>query len=236
MANDSKIMLSRKKLLVSRRVMIVLASLVGTLTISSLLLLLMDSTPIGATPAPAFAPTSDRIHDMVTPKASLQTAPWPFIIIYESGDLEASAASLAEGRDKGVGTKPVTVRPPANFHFFVNAVSSKQGALDGELEVGSTWQRQEIGTPFAGWPDSSYYKIHKPHNNAVGICLAGDISHRPYSEAQVRTLVQLVQDLQGRIGITNDHVLFQWEIEPNNFHTTSAQKAFAKEFRRRYLD
>ena len=234
MANDSKTILSRKKLLVPQRVMIVLASLVGTLTISSLLLLVMDSSPIGATPAPAFAPTSDRIHDMVTPKAALQTAPWPFIIIYESGDLEASAASLAEVRAKGVGTKPVSVRPPANFHFFVNAVSSKQGALDGELEVGSAWQRQEIGTPFAGWPDSSYYKY--PHPDAVGICLAGDLAQRPYSEAQVRTLVQLVQDLQGRFGIENDHVKFQWELGANRLPTTPAQKAFANEFRRRYLD
>jgi len=220
--------------LVSKRVMIVLAALVATLTVSSGLLLVMDSAPLGATPPTAFVASPIRMHELVAPRNALQTAAWRYIIVYESGDLEASAASLADGRAKGVGTKPVAARPPANFHFVVDAAGSRGGALDGELEVASSWQRQEVGTPFAGWPDNSYHSYH-PYTKAIGVCVAGDLTQRPYSEAQVRCLVQLVQELQSQLRIDNDAVKFQWELDPTAFHSTPSptQKVFAEEFRRR---
>lgn len=172
---------------------------------------------------------------MLAPTEALQISQWGSIIIYESGDLEASAASLAEGRAKGVGTKPTNAKPAAKFHFVVDSASSKRDALDGELEVTPTWHRQEAGTPFAGWPDNSYHSNNN-HKSAVGVCIAGDISQRPYSEAQVRCLAQLVQELQERLRISKANVRFQWEIDANYLHRTEAQKAFADEFRKRFMD
>lgn len=233
MADNTKTMSSRKKPVSQRRVAIVLASLVGTLTLSAGALLLMENGPFGATPMPAFSVSRADIRALIQPEAPLQSGAWRFIIIYESGDLEASASSLAEGRARGgVSAGPEkAARPSANFHFVVDAASSKRGALDGELEVSGSWKRQDPGTPYAGWPDPSYYNT-KSYKNAIGVCVAGDVAQRPYSEAQFRSLVQLARELQQQCQIRKEAILFQWELDPNALHATPAQRAFADEFRR----
>jgi len=90
---------------------------------------------------------------------TLQRGAWNYIIIYESGDLSGSAASLAEGRVAG-GTEltpPGTVRPKADFHFVVDNVRSRRGAVEGDVEVGLSWQNQAAGAPYAGWSDYRYH-------------------------------------------------------------------------------
>jgi hypothetical protein len=101
-----------------------------------------------------------------------------------------------------------TVRSKANFHFVIDGPRS--GGMDGKLEVGTAWLNQESGAPFAGWPDVRYHSF-KPYTNAVGICLAADLSRQTLSDAQHQTLIQKVQELQRLLRIPKDHVLFQWE-------------------------
>jgi hypothetical protein len=213
---------SRKQPVSQKRVAVVLASLVGTMTVFAAVLLLLEGGALG-TALPGWAVNRPAIGSMVEPAVPLRGGGWNFIIVYESGDAAASAASLAEGRLTG-GSTPTTVRPKANFHFVIDG--AKSGTMDGALEVGTSWQNQGIGAPYAGWPETRSH-LFTAYNDAVGICVVGDLHRRP-SEAQHQTLVQLVQELQKRC--PGAKVLFQWELE-DSAHMTAEEKAYAERFR-----
>jgi hypothetical protein len=211
----------RKRPVSQKRVAVVLASLVGTMTVSAALLLALENSTLG-TAVPGMAVTSTHVARAVETSKPLRPQGWNFIIIYESEDPAARAASLADGRVSG-GLSLSTVRPKANFHFVID--SAQSGTMDGLPETGTSWKNQEPGA-YAGWPDSRTHTI-SVYSDAVGICMAADLNRGPISAAQSRTLVQLVQELQARCHITREHVLFQWELNPE-MRPTPARQAFAQ--------
>jgi hypothetical protein len=221
----------RKKPVSQKRIAVVLASLVGTMTFSAAVLLLMEGGALG-TGYPGFAVNPDgvaaHIAERVEPAAGLQPQSWNYIIIYESGDLSAGADSLAEGRLTGGTNSPA--RPKANFHFVIDSAASGNGTMDGELEVGTSWQNQGTGAPYAGWPDPRSH-LFTPYNNAVGVCLVSDLTRKPLSVAQHRTLIQLVRELQHRLNIPQERVLFQWDQKLGVMQASTAQQAYASSFR-----
>jgi hypothetical protein len=223
---------SRKKPVSQKRVAVVLASLVGTLTLSAALLLMLEGGAVGNSAASGPPMGAAVLGAQLDPAVPLQRDAWKHIIIYESGDMAGSAASLADGRLNGDNdVRSSTVRPKANFHFVIDSAQSRRdGGMDGELEVGTTWLNQEAGAPYAGWPDARYYSVSS-YTNAVGVCLVGDLNREPISEAQHRSLVQVVRELQIRLNIPKECVRFQWELEPNLGHVSAGQKAYAEAFR-----
>ena len=122
MADKSSV--NRKKPVSQKRVAVVLASLVGTMTISAAMLLLMEGGALG-TGFPGFAVNPDSFSAKLDPVVPLQPQTWNYIIIYESGDLTASADSLAEGRETGGTNTPP--RPMANFHFVIDKRGKRIG-------------------------------------------------------------------------------------------------------------
>ena len=231
MATD-KLPTSRKKPVSQKRVAIVLACLVGALTVMCGLLILMEDRPLSGSSLTLFTTGQQDWSLVSNPHATLQTGRWNYIIIYESADSAGRAANLADGRAKAGGWPETnnSARQPANFHFVVDTVGSRTGAIDGELEIGSAWLNQISGAPYAGWPDSRYHN-YAEYRNAVGICLIGDINRTPISEPQSQTLLQLTTELQHRLHIPSQQVLFQWELVPNAARATPAQRAFAVRFR-----
>jgi hypothetical protein len=222
---------SRKKPVSQKRVAVVLASLVGTLTLSAGVLLLMEGGAVGSPAAGVAYQPQTTLSAQIDPAVPLRREAWNYIIIYESGDSAGSAASLADGRVNGEPNLPSsTVRPRANFHFVIDSATSRRDGMDGDLEVGTTWQNQEAGAPYAGWPDLRYHQV-SPYNNAVGVCLIGNLERAPISETQNRSLIQVVRELQTRLNIPKDRILFQWELEPNVKRMTPLQKDFAASFR-----
>jgi hypothetical protein len=221
---DGRIPPKRKKPVSQKRVAVVLASLVGTMTISAAMLLMMEGGALG-TAMPGWAINQTNVAAMVDLGAPLRSQGWNFIIIYESADMAARADSLAEGRLTG-GSSPSTVRPKANFHFVID--SAQSGTMDGALETGTSWKNQELGA-YAGWPDARSHPISL-YTDAVGVCLAADLARQPISEAQQQTLLQLVHVLQQRNHIPPERILFQWELD-EEAAATPAQQAFARQFR-----
>lgn len=229
MAHNPTSSSTRKKTVSQKRVAIVLASLVGTMTLSAGMLLFLENGPLGATPFQAAAVDPASVMRTTTP---LQTSAWDYIIVYESGDSAGCAASFADGRVKGVGTYATNAgRQKANFHFVVDNAESKPGALEGELEVGSSWLNQGMGAPHAGWPDPSNH-TYTSYKNAIGICVVGDLHQKPFSDAQNRSVVQLIRELQQQLRIPKDKIRFQWELPPHDApHATQAQKDSAESIR-----
>jgi hypothetical protein len=216
----------RKKPVSQKRVAVVLASLVGTMTLSAGTLLLMEGSPLGASVPGGFAMDPDSVIAQVQPAVPLQPNAWNYIIIYESGDVGASADTLADGRvTGGFNSLSSSVRPTASFHFVIDGAQSGNGTVDGKLEVGPNWKsqdRQLPGAPYAAWPDARSH-LYTPYTNAVGVCLAADLSRRPLSEAQYQTLLQTIRELQRRLDVPSDHVLFHWD--PALFQRDPAFKA-----------
>jgi hypothetical protein len=213
---------SRKKPVSQKRVAMVLASLVGMMTAGAGTLLVLEGGALG-TAMPGWAINAPAVSALVEPAVPLQGQAWNFIIVYNSGDVSASAGTLAEGRLTG-GPSATTVRPKANFHFVIDSANS--GTMDGALEVGTSWQQQVPGAPHADWPEPRSYSFGA-YTNAVGICVVAG-SHRTPSAAQHQTLRQLVHELQTRC--PQAKVMFQWELDPEA-HATAEEKAYAQSFR-----
>jgi hypothetical protein len=211
----------RKKPVSQKRVAVVLASLVGTMTVAAAALLAME----GAAPGNSLPMMAVKQSPILTP-VTLRSEAWRFIIIYDSADVAASAETLSEGRLAG-GTGP-SVRPRANFHFVIDGADSGTG-MDGNLEVGTSWYNQNAGAPYARWPESRSNSF-TPYTNAIGVCLAADLNRKPVSEPQHEKLLHLVRELQQLSSIPADQVKFQWEIGPDA-HPSAAQKAYADRFR-----
>ncbi len=211
-----------------KRVAIVLASLVGTLTFSSAILLLMESGPLGATPPQMVAVTASTVKQLMQTKAPLRQDAWEYIVVYHSAGLSDSAADLAEGRLKGGNSVFERKARPDGFHFVI-ANGKDRGTINGDIQVGSAWQNQYYGAPNPGWPNPSYY--NNPYWNAIGVCLQADLRDKPASEAQFHSLIQLVQELR-KSGIGRKGVIFQWErIYPGSPDASPAQINFADKFR-----
>ncbi len=184
-----------------RRSTLVWAALVGAMTVASGLLLLvegqraprMDGLALAA-PAPARGATP--IEAVFSTRAPLDTARWAGIVIHHSSSPQGSPAQLAAAHQArglhGLG-----------YHFVI---SNGAGAADGELHVGYRWLDQLPGA-HAGGPDEDLY-----NTRTIGICLVGDGDRRPFSEAQVRRLTQLVSALQKRLAIPDDRVFLYRDI------------------------
>ncbi len=214
-----------------KRVAIVLASLIGVLTLSAGMLLVMENTVAGADAAPVALAVSDgTVRSLVErPGAQLQAGRWKFIIIYESGDMAGSAASLAEGLTQGGPAAP-TRRIPANFHFVVGNGAGRQ-VSDGAIEVGECWRKQMDGCAVIGWPLNIRNDKADTYKNAVGVCAIGSVSRAPLTDRQMNSMEQLVHELRMQCSIPARGVIFSWELAPNDRYATPAQKAFAEKFR-----
>lgn len=181
----------------ARRTLIVLASLVGAMTIASALLLALEPRPsmptnepikligVGGAPDPA-----SILFDTTTP---ITRNRWSKIVVHFSGSMRGSATTLNLAHTRlgidGLG-----------YHFVID---NGQGGPDGQIEIGFRWRRQLIGAHSVG-PNSE--EINK---QAIGICLIGDSDHAAPSDAQIRELAWLVRQLQQRFEIPAHQVVVQ---------------------------
>jgi len=213
-----------------KRVAVVLASLVGTMTVSAAALLLMEG-PSGAlsyTIPTAYAPEGNSIASQIALTPPLQPKAWSYIIIYESSDPAATAATLAD--DSLAGGSNNSGRPKANFHFVIDGPDSGNGTMDGKLEVATSWKQQNTGAPYAAWPDHRSYS-YTPYTNAIGVCISADLNRKALSDNQHQKLLQLVRTLASRFNIPKENVLFQWDRRLNARTATAVEASFDQTFR-----
>jgi len=119
--------------------------------------------------------------------------PWRYIVIHHMAAAEGSAAAihrihLRRGYD-GLG-----------YHFVIG--NGTQTA-DGLVQVGYRWTRQIHG---------AHARVREGDDNrwnrfGIGICLVGDFRHTEPSDAQIDSLVALVQRLQAAYGIRSEDVV-----------------------------
>ncbi len=194
-----------------RRPQVVWLSLLVSMTAVGALLLALDGRPAPqvsglALAAPSRSPSGSSIEAIFATRAAVEQNQWRRIVIHHSGAAHGSPAGIAadhEARNlKGLG-----------YHFVIGNGS---GSGDGELYVGFRWLDQLPGAHSAG-PDSTWNNTH-----AIGICLIGDGDRRPFTAAQMRRLLELVDALSRELAIPASEVRLHSEIAT----TTSPGRLF----------
>lgn len=176
-----------------QRTLIVLGSLIGGMTLISGLLLVLEPGPVA--PLSGITLTSVDVSGRPADRlfGSAPSHAWQAIVIHDSNTLQGSSRTLNELHEK-MGRKGL------GYHFVIN---NGRGEADGLIEVGFRWTRQLPGAYVEGQGAEWF------NRNAIGICLIGDTDRQPLTQAQLRELVWLVQQLQRQYNIPGDKVVVQ---------------------------
>lgn len=144
------------------------------------------------------AKDADRLAAIFKTNSPIEPGRWQGIVIHHSGSGMGSAESITQqGLAKGVRS--------LGYHFVIG---NGQGAPDGQIHVGPRWLDQLPGAHTAG-PKSELY-----NRTTIGICLVGDGERRPFTDAQVASLVRLVAALQKDLAIDDEHVYLHRDVAP----------------------
>lgn len=179
-----------------RRTWIVLSSLIASMTVISMLLMVLEPGPI----APLSGVTLSSIDQTTQPQTTLfdirEPRDWQAIVIHDTGSLQGSAKRLNEIHQPRGGL---------GYHFVIN---NGHGEADGLIEMGFRWQRQITGAYLQG-EGAEWF-----HNHAIGISLVGDADRERMTDAQLRELVWLVQQLQREYRIPPEAVFVEVGADP----------------------
>jgi len=185
-------------------------SLLASMTAVGALLLTLQDRPLthneGLALVATGSPAASSIEAVFQTRAPLDEQRWRGVVIHHSGSMYGSASTLdAQHRANNLHGLA--------YHFVIG---NGAGADNGELHVGYRWLEQLPGAYAPGHDGSRY------NHNFVGICLIGDGNRRPFTQAQVRRLTQLVAALQRRLQIAPENVLLGRDLSA----TTSPGRLF----------
>lgn len=115
---------------------------------------------------------------------------WTHIVIHHSATeidnaVRINRAHHERGFTSGLG-----------YHFVID--NSSAGRRDGQLEIGHRWRQQMVG---------AHCNAGGMNHHGIGICLIGDFTDHEPSEAQLATLVGLVNRLRSYYHIPLSHVV-----------------------------
>jgi N-acetyl-anhydromuramyl-L-alanine amidase AmpD len=164
----------------SRRSFTVLASLVGVLTLTSVLLRAMQGAPLTADAASNLVASDSRaaLEVIFNTEAPPQVNRWNAIYIHHSRTTNGGAQTLIHG-EQGCGD-----------HFVIG---NGDGAVDGEIQFSPRWNTQRPAEPAPGCANIDA--------NCISICLVGDFDKTAPTPTQLKRLEHLVQALQERFHI-----------------------------------
>lgn len=191
------------------------------MTFSGGLLALLDEPALVRSDTTVLAfpvgPQVDPLESIWQTRQPLDHKRWKYIVIHHSGTLHGSAETLA-AHHRELGFRGL------GYQFVIG---NGRGAADGSLYVGYRWLDQLPGV-HTGGQYGDFYNRH-----AIGICLIGDGDRRPFTEAQMQRLTDLVRMLQREFDIPEDHVL----LHRNVALTSDPGRYFSEaDFRQRLQD
>jgi len=180
------------------------------------LLLLSDPPPQAGADIPATRPflsngngsTSENFGDnagSMHAESRIESDRWESIVIHHSGRMTGTVREL-DGRAKRAGLNGLG-------HHFV--IGNGSGLSDGVVESGYRWQDQIPGAHVAispGAGDAEWKRANELNRTSVGICLIGNGNRQPFTEAQIRALIDLVRGLQRECDIPASRVLLHSDV------------------------
>lgn len=186
-----------------RRAKIVWASLVGSMTAVTALLMALDhGSPARldgiALPAMAATRSNVSIEAVFQTRAPVEDGQWLAIVIDHTGSPFGTPASI-DAEHKAMGLKGL------GYDFVIG---NGQGMGDGEIHVGERWLEQVPGAHTAG-PDGDWYNRH-----AIGIAMVGDGTRRGFSQLQMTRLLDLVSALAREYHIPPERIVLHSDVAP----------------------
>lgn len=139
-----------------------------------------------------------NVEAVLQTRVPLDQQRWDAIVIHHSGSPVGTPASI-EAQHKALNYKGL------GYHFVIG---NGTGTADGELYVGYRWRDQLPGAHVVG-PDADRLNQH-----AIGICLVGDGTRRPFTKSQFRRLVQTVRALSERLDIPPSRIYVHSDVAP----------------------
>lgn len=129
---------------------------------------------------------------------------WKSIVIHHSGSPSGSPESLDRSH-RALGFRSL------GYHFVIgNGIDFG----DGAVARGPRWLAQQPGAHVherapGATPDALWLNEH-----AIGVCLIGNGDRRPFTDAQLRAVIDLVMDLQREFGIPDNQVFLHSDLAP----------------------
>ena len=168
-----------------RRVLVVLTTLLGAMTLASGLLLVLEPAP--KTPLPTFRLRSvDRVGDR---RQNLFETSTPV----EPGRYAAIVIHDGAAQDAPIDTTVASQR----YHFVIGDGNDVD---DGAIEAGPRWQKQ-LDSQLAGRDPAA-----SDDASPIGIFLVGDTTRQGLTELQTERLCWLVRQLQLKFEIAGEYV------------------------------
>ena len=159
-------------------------------------------------PAGAIAAVSAAELPRIAPRAAAPAkGTWRAIVVHDSGSPAGDVAAL-ERRHSRAGLEGL------GFHFVIG---NGQGMDDGAVVAGYRWDRQLPGAHAARGmamrtAGGSALDAEALNRTAIAICLVGNAERRAPSDAQMRSLAELLRSLQADLGIPANAVRFRSEL------------------------
>jgi N-acetyl-anhydromuramyl-L-alanine amidase AmpD len=117
--------------------------------------------------------------------------PWKYIVLHHSATDGGSAESFdASHRSRGWDE--------LGYHFVI---CNGKGSQDGQIQIGSRWEKQKHGAHTGGTVDNEYNEL------GIGICLVGNFENSLPSRKQLASLHRLVTYLRWRYKIPAGRVI-----------------------------
>lgn len=130
---------------------------------------------------------------------------WRMIVVHHSGSMAGTTAEMdASARRSGLDG--------LGYHFVIGNGS---GLSDGVVDAGYRWNNQMAGAHVARpWQatDEESRLIDDVNTHAIGICLIGNGDRQPFTEGQLRSLIDLVQSLQRELDIPRSRVVLHADL------------------------
>lgn len=109
---------------------------------------------------------------------------WRYIVIHHSATRRGNAGLFDKyhyrrGMKNGLA-----------YHFVID--NGTCGKRNGQLEIGRRWKKQIYG---------GHVRQQWLNEQGIGICLVGNFNEKPPTRQQLRTLINLVKELQKRYNI-----------------------------------
>lgn len=172
-----------------RRSFLVLSSLVGVLTLTSVLLRAMQGAPLTPDAASSLmagggGDAKSTLGVIFNTAVPAHPNRWKSIYIHHTRTPGGNAATPSTGGDPGAGD-----------HFVIG---NGNGSADGQIQLTTLWNLQQPADPAP-----QYTKVDA---TCVSIALVGDFDHTAPTPTQLKRLEQLVHTLQEHFRIPSAQV------------------------------
>lgn len=170
----------RNDVVLDRRSVIVLSTLIGAMALGSAFLWVIGPTPQAR--VDELSPSAASFDSVFETQVPIDTHRWKGIAIVGASPLvDAQRLSAALGE----------------YHFVIG---NGRGIVDGSIQISPRWQRQRETAA------EEVKAVCESNESVISICVAGDAQISNPTELQIRRLAKLVMELRLRFDIPREHI------------------------------